>query len=57
MATRQFRRQYLHGVPDPSPVSPDTAEVHLIDGGRFLLESHLHVVAGYVRGYLGRVLG
>ncbi|MCI4043461.1 alpha/beta hydrolase [Streptomyces sp. TRM75563] len=31
-------------------------EVHLIDGGHFLLESHLDVVAGYLRGFLGRVL-
>ncbi|MEV4964264.1 alpha/beta fold hydrolase [[Kitasatospora] papulosa] len=122
-----IRWQYLHGVPDPSLVSPDTwehdfalvsregndevqlalfrdyrnnrplypllheflrtsevpvlavwgrndeifgpagawafardakdAEVHLIDGGHFLLESHLDVVAGYLRGFLGRVLG
>lgn len=121
-----IRWQYLHGVPDPSVVSPDTwehdfalisregndeaqlalfrdyannrplyprlheflrtwevpvlavwgrndeifgpagarafardaedAEVHLIDGGHFLLESHLDVVSGYVRGFLGRVL-
>lgn len=35
----------------------EDAEVHLIDGGHFLLEGHLHVVAGYVRGFLGRVLG
>ncbi|MGW4382442.1 alpha/beta fold hydrolase [Kitasatospora sp. NPDC004531] len=122
-----IRRQYLHGVPDPSLVSPDTwehdfalvsregndriqlalfrdyrtnrplypllheylrtsevpvlavwgrndeifrpegalafardakdAEVHLIDGGHFLLESHLHVVAGHLRDFLGRALG
>ncbi|GAB3547657.1 pimeloyl-ACP methyl ester carboxylesterase [Actinopolyspora lacussalsi] len=122
-----IRWQYVHGVPDPSVVSPDTwehdfalvsregndevqlalfrdypnnrplypllheflrtsgvpvlavwgrndeifgpdgaraftrdaedAEVHLIDGGHFLLESHLDVVAGYLRGFLGRVLG
>lgn len=32
------------------------AEVHLINGGHFLLESHLDVVAGYLRGFLGRVL-
>ncbi|MEU2202353.1 alpha/beta hydrolase [Isoptericola sp. NPDC019482] len=120
------RWQYLHGVPDPSLVSPDTwehdlallsregndrvqlalfrdyatnpplyprlhdllrtgtipvlavwgrhdeifgpagaeafardapdAEVHLVDGGHFLLESHLDVVAGYLRGFLWRVL-
>ncbi|WP_016700478.1 alpha/beta fold hydrolase [Actinoalloteichus spitiensis] len=122
-----IRWQYLHGVPDPSVVSPDTwahdfalvsregndevqlalfrdysnnrrlypllheflrtsrvpvlavwgandeifgpagarafardaedAEVHLVNGGHFLLESHLDVVAGYLRGFLGRVLG
>ncbi|GBP99430.1 alpha/beta hydrolase [Streptomyces spongiicola] len=122
-----IRRQYVHGVPDPSLVSPDTwqhdfslvsregndevqlalfrdyrnnrplypplhdflrtsgvpvlavwgrndeifgpagalaftrdavdAEVHLVDGGHFLLESHLDVVAGYLRGFLGRVWG
>ena len=32
------------------------AEVHLIDGGHFLLESHLDTVSGYMHGYLGRVL-
>ncbi len=32
------------------------AEVHLVNGGHFLLESHLDVVAGYLRGFLGRVL-
>ncbi len=33
------------------------AEVHLVDGGgHFLLESHLDVVAGDVREFLGRVL-
>ncbi|MYV41198.1 alpha/beta fold hydrolase [Streptomyces sp. SID1328] len=122
-----IRWQYLHGVPDPSVVSPDTwehdfalvsregndevqlalfrdygnnrplypllheflrttevpvlavwgrndeifgpagaeafardakkAQVHLIDGGHFLLESHLDVVAGHLRDFLGRVLG
>ncbi|MER5389741.1 alpha/beta hydrolase [Saccharopolyspora sp. NPDC002686] len=31
-------------------------EVHLIDGGHFLLESHLKLVAGYLHGFLGRVL-
>lgn len=121
-----IRWQYLHGVPDPSVVSPDTwyhdytlvsrpgndlvqlqlfadyannpavypklhaylresgvplmavwgrndeifgpdgalafaddardAEIHLLDGGHFLLESHLDTAAGYVRGFLGRTL-
>jgi pimeloyl-ACP methyl ester carboxylesterase len=32
---------------------PD-AEIHLLDGGHFLLESHLDAVAGYVRGFLAR---
>lgn len=127
MSRDAIRWQYVHGVPDPSVVSPDTwehdvalvsregndevqlalfrdyrnnrplypllheylrtsqvpvlavwgrndeifgpagahafardakdAEVHLINGGHFLLESHLDVVAGYLRGFLGRVLG
>lgn len=35
--------------------APD-AEVHLLDGGHFLLESHLDAVAGYIRGFLGRTL-
>jgi pimeloyl-ACP methyl ester carboxylesterase len=119
-----IRWQYLHGVPDPSVISPDTwwhdhalvsrpgndrvqlrlfadyannlplypklhaylrdsgvpvmavwgrndqifgpagavafgddaadAEIHLLDGGHFLLESHLETAAGYIRGFLGR---
>ncbi|GAA4543130.1 alpha/beta fold hydrolase [Amycolatopsis samaneae] len=32
------------------------AEVHLIDGGHFLLESHLGVVAGHMHDFLARVL-
>jgi pimeloyl-ACP methyl ester carboxylesterase len=121
-----IRWQYVHGVPDPSLVSPDTwyhdhslilrpgndlvqlrlfsdyasnlalypklhsylresgvpilavwgsndeifgpagalafsddsvdAEIQLLDGGHFLLESHLDVVAAYIRGFLGRTL-
>jgi pimeloyl-ACP methyl ester carboxylesterase len=35
--------------------APD-AEIHLIDGGHFLLESHLGTAAGYIRGFLGRTL-
>jgi pimeloyl-ACP methyl ester carboxylesterase len=34
---------------------PD-AEIHLIDGGHFLLESALDTASGYIRGFLGRVL-
>ncbi|APU14138.1 Alpha/beta hydrolase family [Actinoalloteichus sp. GBA129-24] len=34
----------------------EDAEVRLINSGHFLLESHLDVVAGYLRGFLGRVL-
>jgi pimeloyl-ACP methyl ester carboxylesterase len=30
------------------------AEVHLLDGGHFLLESHLDAVTGYIRGFLER---
>ena len=32
------------------------AEIHALDGGHWLLESHLDAVAGHVRGFLGRVL-
>jgi pimeloyl-ACP methyl ester carboxylesterase len=32
------------------------AEIHLLDGGRFLLESQLDTVTGYIRGFLGRTL-
>jgi pimeloyl-ACP methyl ester carboxylesterase len=35
--------------------APD-AEIHLLDGGHFLLESELDTVASYVRGFLGRTL-
>jgi len=33
------------------------AEIHLLDGGHFLLESHLDAVAAHILGFLGRVLG
>jgi pimeloyl-ACP methyl ester carboxylesterase len=33
------------------------AEIHLLDGGHFLLESHLDTAVGYIRGFLGRTLG
>jgi pimeloyl-ACP methyl ester carboxylesterase len=32
------------------------AEIHLLDGGHFLLESELDTVAGYIRGFLGKTL-
>jgi pimeloyl-ACP methyl ester carboxylesterase len=32
------------------------AEIHLLDGGHFLLESQLDTAAGYIRGFLGRTL-
>ena len=32
------------------------AEIHLLDGGHFLLESQLDTTAGYIRGFLGRTL-
>jgi pimeloyl-ACP methyl ester carboxylesterase len=35
---------------------PD-AEIHLIDGGHFLLESALDAAVGYIRGFLGRCTG
>lgn len=31
-------------------------EIHLLNGGHFLLESHLDTAASYIRGFLGRVL-
>lgn len=34
---------------------PD-AEIHLLNTGHFALETHLDAIAGYVRGFLGRVL-
>ena len=34
---------------------PD-AEIHLLDAGHFALESQLDTIAGYIRGFLGRVL-
>jgi pimeloyl-ACP methyl ester carboxylesterase len=33
--------------------APD-AEIHLLDGGHFLLESQLDTAASYIRGFLGR---
>ena len=33
------------------------AEIHLLDGGHFLLESHLDAVAGYIRPFLERTPG
>ncbi|MFD1150950.1 alpha/beta fold hydrolase [Saccharothrix hoggarensis] len=35
---------------------PD-AEIHLLDTGHFALEDSLDTVTGYIRGFLGRVLG
>ncbi len=32
------------------------AEIHLLDGGHFLLESHLHETAGYIRPFLEKTL-
>ncbi|MET0472948.1 MAG: alpha/beta hydrolase [Xanthobacteraceae bacterium] len=40
-------RAYLRDVPD--------AELHLLDGGHWLLETHLSDVVDYVRDFLGRV--
>ncbi|WP_447007410.1 alpha/beta fold hydrolase [Saccharothrix isguenensis] len=34
---------------------PD-AEIHLLDAGHFALEDSLDTIAGYIRGFLGRVL-
>lgn len=40
-------RAYLRDLPD--------AEFHLLDGGHWLLETHLGEVAGLIRDFLGRV--
>jgi pimeloyl-ACP methyl ester carboxylesterase len=40
-------RAYLRDLPD--------AELHLLDGGHWLLETHLDEVVGLMRGFLGRV--
>lgn len=34
---------------------PD-AEIHLLNAGHFALEDQLDTIAGYIRGFLGRVL-
>ena len=41
--------------PARSPFADDLpdAEIHLLDGGHFLLESDLDTTAGYIRGFLG----
>jgi pimeloyl-ACP methyl ester carboxylesterase len=41
-------RAYARDLPE--------AEIHLLDSGHFALESHLDAIAGYVRGFLGRVV-
>ena len=41
-------RAYARDLPE--------AEVHLLDTGHFALETHLDAIAGYVHGFLGRVL-
>ncbi|MFJ4846660.1 alpha/beta fold hydrolase [Streptomyces sp. NPDC088733] len=40
-------RAFLRDLPD--------AEVHLLDAGHFALESQLDTIAGYMRGFLGRI--
>ncbi len=40
-------RAYLRDLPD--------AELHLLDGGHWLLETHLDEVVAYARDFLGRV--
>ena len=41
-------RAYTRDLPD--------AEIHLLATGHFALETHLDAIAGYVHGFLGRVL-
>ncbi|MDH2237883.1 hypothetical protein N5K27_16410 [Pigmentiphaga sp. GD03639] len=40
-------RAYLRDLPD--------AELHLLDGGHWLLETHLDEVVALIRGFLQRV--
>ncbi len=40
----------------PSPTTRPGAEIYLLDGGHFLLESHLDAAAGCIRGFLERAL-
>ncbi|MFD3453229.1 alpha/beta fold hydrolase [Streptomyces sp. NPDC058691] len=40
-------RAFLRDLPD--------AEVHILDAGHFALESQLDTIAGYIRGFLGRI--
>lgn len=40
-------RAYLRDLPE--------AELHLLDGGHWLLETHLDAVAALLRGFLARV--
>jgi pimeloyl-ACP methyl ester carboxylesterase len=42
-------RAYLRDLPD--------AELHLLDGGHWLLETHLDEVVALMRDFLGRVHG
>jgi hypothetical protein len=54
-----IRWQYLHGVPERAVAFADdapAAETHLLDGGHFLLESHLDAAAGSIRRFLDRTL-
>jgi pimeloyl-ACP methyl ester carboxylesterase len=47
-----FRPEGAQAFADDAP----GAEIHLLDGGHFVLESELDTVAGYIRGFLGRTL-
>jgi pimeloyl-ACP methyl ester carboxylesterase len=38
------------------PAPPPDAEIHLLDGGHFILESHLNQATGYIRPFLERSL-
>jgi pimeloyl-ACP methyl ester carboxylesterase len=40
-------RAYLRDLPE--------AELHLLDGGHWLLETHLDAVAALMRDFLGRI--
>ena len=52
------RNDEIFGFPGAEAYQRDLpdAEIHLLDAGHFALEDHLDTIAGYIRGFLGRVL-
>jgi hypothetical protein len=57
-ATSWGRNDQIFGPEGALALADDAvgAEIHLLDGGHFLLGSHLDTAAAYLRGFLGRNL-